>query len=385
MKILLVAPTYLPSRRANTIQTMKMAQAAQILGHNVCVLVPDPGRGEVLDWDFIAYHYGLNQRFEVRWLPINTKLRGYDYGVKAIRFFQKWQNADILYTRLPQAAAFSSLLNIPTIFEIHDLPGGAVGPILFRGYLRGRGGKRVVFITKALRDAVNETIWPVPDQKESIIAPDGVDLSRYEDIRNPELSRVNLRRKGVNQLDISRFTIGYTGHMYPGRGVSLILEIASRLPQFSFLLVGGDPHGVRDIQVKLGERKLVNVFLTGFVPNTDLPEYQAACDVLLMPYQRMVSASSGGDIGRFLSPMKLFEYLACGRVIISSDLPVLSEVLNASNAILLPPEKPNLWVSALLDLKENHIRRETLSSNARRDSKAYSWESRAARIFSSET
>ena len=113
-----------------------------------------------------------------------------------------------------------------------------------------------------------------------------------------------------------------------------------------------------------------------------ITRFQAACDVLLMPYQRRVSASSGGDIGSFLSPMKMFEYLACGRVIISSNLPVLLEVLNETNAILLPPEDPALWVSAILEIKEDHTRRETLGNNARRDAKSYTWESRAARIFS---
>ena len=382
MKILLVAPTYLPSRRANTIQIMKMAQAAVDLGHHVRVLVPDSVNGKVLDWDDLANHYGIRSRFRMEWIPIDPRLRGYDYGVKAVRYFKRWRDADSLYTRLPQAAALGSLLNIPTIYEVHDLPGGMVGRFLYRCFLKGKGAHRLIIITKALQDAISKRIAPVPAPPFSIIAPDGVDLARYEDIQEPENARRTLGLEGFTHLPITRFTIGYTGHLYPGRGLGLIIQIASKLPQFSFLIVGGDPQAVRKLQAELDIQKRENVLMTGFVPNMDLPRYQAACDVLLLPYQRRVAASSGGDIGKYLSPMKLFEYLACGRAILSSNLPALTEVLNDSNSILLPPDDPNAWVAAIHDLKDDPDYRDAIASNARRDSLLYTWESRAARILS---
>ncbi len=145
----------------------------------------------------------------------------------------------------------------------------------------------------------------------------------------------------------SCFTAGYTGHLYAGRGGELMIELAARLPEITFLLVGGEPPDVARLQAKVNARQLDNVILTGFIPNADLPLYQAACDVLLMPYQKPVAASSGGDIAPYLSPMKLFEYLACGRAILSSDLPVLREVLNPANAVLLDPETSRAWAAAL--------------------------------------
>ena len=121
--------------------------------------------------------------------------------------------------------------------------------------------------------------------------------------------------------------------------------------------------------------------LTGFVPNIDLPKYQAACDVLLMPYQHQVAASSGGDIARYLSPMKLFEYLASGRPIVSSDLPVLRETLNAKNAIMLSPEDINGWKIALQNLSSDPVRRLALGNQARQDAMSYSWSERARKIL----
>jgi len=129
---------------------------------------------------------------------------------------------------------------------------------------------------------------------------------------------------------------------------------------------------------------LKNVILTGFVPNAELPRYQAACDVLLMPYQRQVAASSGGDISRYLSPMKLFEYLACERPIVSSDLPVLREVLHAGNSILLPCDDTDAWVSALQKLEIDAGLRQRLATQARLDAQQYTWEARAEKILSEQ-
>ncbi len=117
------------------------------------------------------------------------------------------------------------------------------------------------------------------------------------------------------------------------------------------------------------------------MPNAELPLYQAACDVLLMPYQQKVAASSGGDIARYLSPMKLFEYLACQRPIVSSDLAVLQEVLNPQNAILAPADDPAAWERAIQSLRSDPELRNRLASQARQDAQRYTWETRARRIL----
>jgi len=101
----------------------------------------------------------------------------------------------------------------------------------------------------------------------------------------------------------------------------------------------------------------------------------------MMPYQPRVAASSGGDIGRYLSPMKMFEYMASGRAILSSDLPVLREVLTSQNALLLPPEDVVVWVTALQELRQNPHLRNGLAEQARRDVVRFTWESRAKRVL----
>ncbi len=406
MKIAVIAPTEIPSRRANSMQVMKMAQAFVILGHQLRLVAPrytqvgytdttekcnlsteiDGNFRNVPDliWENLSKHYGIKHRFPIDWLPATPRLRGYDYGLRAVRWARKWK-AELIYTRLPQSAAISSTMRLATILETHDLPQGRFGGMIFLRFLRGRGAKRLVLITKALATDISQKLDIDCLPPFTVIAPDGVDLERYAHLPEPTSARFSLYQHKFafrnKDIPIDRFTVGYTGHLYEGRGADLLLELGARLPEFLFLIVGGEPQDVSHLQEIVNARGLENIILTGFIPNSDLANYQAACDVLIMPYQSRVSASSGGDISRYLSPMKLFEYLASERAIISSDLPVLQEVLNAKNSILLSGEDLNSWMDAIRMLHSNPELRMKLAKKARQDANLYTWESRAKHIL----
>jgi glycosyltransferase involved in cell wall biosynthesis len=381
MRLTLIAPTSLPSRRANTIQVMKMADAIAGLGHEIVVLVPRTGAihesPAPSSWNDLARHYGLAHEFPIHWLATHPRLRSYDFGWQAVRWAKKW-GADLIYSRHPQAAAFASLTGTPTILEIHDLPRGAAGTRLFRAFIRGRGARKLVVITNALANDLRSHYRR--SKIEDQVLPDGVDLARYRNLPPSGKARTALPVPG---LQPPVFTAGYTGHLYPGRGADLILQLARRLPDIQFLLAGGDPEDVERLQAQITNYQLPisNLHLLGFLPNADLPRYQAACDVLLMPYQASVAASSGGDIARYLSPMKVFEYLACGRVILSSDLPVLREILNERNALLLPPADVDAWVRAIEAVRADAGKYAEIANTAKKDAEQYSWEARARKVL----
>ena len=73
--------------------------------------------------------------------------------------------------------------------------------------------------------------------------------------------------------------------------------------------------------------------------------------------------------------------MACGRAILTSDLPVLHEVLNEENAVFCPPDDLAAWVAAVQSLASDSPRRERLAAQALQDVRQYSWRNRMEKIL----
>ncbi|MDF1499282.1 MAG: glycosyltransferase [Anaerolineales bacterium] len=371
MRITCIAASQIPSRTANSMEVMKVCQAFVELGHSVRLWVP--GRDPAEERQLLKSNYGLRVEFPITWMPASPLLRRYDFSFHAVRQAQRW-GAELYYCWPLQAAAYSSMRNLPTVVEMHDLPKGRLGPRLLRRALKGSGLKQVMPITRALKTCLSGEYGALFDEVGSVVLPSGVDLWQYENLPGPAEARAELGLR-------DSITAGYTGHLYEGRGMNMLLELAERCPEIQFIWAGGERETVAQWKDRIAAQGLGNIILLGFVENRRLPMVQAACEALLMPYERRISVSSGGDTARFASPMKLFEYLASGRAILSSDLPVFREVLNESNSILLPPEDVVAWSSALKDLMRDETRRRQLARQARADASMYDWRARQETVL----
>jgi glycosyltransferase involved in cell wall biosynthesis len=94
-----------------------------------------------------------------------------------------------------------------------------------------------------------------------------------------------------------------------------------------------------------------------------------------------MGSSGSADSAAVASPMKMFEYMAAGRAIVSSDLPVVKEVLNEKNAVFCEPEDLGKWKVEIESLLGNKARRIVLGERARGDVQGYTWVARAQRIM----
>ncbi len=372
MRIACISASSVPSRSANSIQVMKVCQSLVELGHSVRLLLP--GETPEVRWSELEEHYGLRARFPIHWLRAFRGLRRYDFALRAVWHGLRW-SADLFYIWNYQSAALASVLGLPTLLEMHDRPYGRFAPQLFRLYLKGRGSRRLLCTTEALRLWLEDAYAVQLRPPFTILSPNGVDLECYEGLPDPQEAR--------RQLDLpQRFTACYTGHLYSGRGAGLMLELARRHGDLSFVWAGGEPGAIHSWRERLTAEGVSNVTLLGFLPHKQVPGLHAAGDVLLMPYGRKIRVSSGDETSAFACPMKIFEYLAAGRPILSSDLPVFREVLNERNAILLPPEDVDAWDQALEGLIADPERRTALGRQSREDAHRYAWEARARSALS---
>jgi glycosyltransferase involved in cell wall biosynthesis len=78
--------------------------------------------------------------------------------------------------------------------------------------------------------------------------------------------------------------------------------------------------------------------------------------------------------------LKVFGYMAAGKPILCSDLPVLREVIeDGRNGLLLPPEDPKAWATTLRYLVDNPAECSRLGATARADFLArHTWQQRAS-------
>ncbi len=366
MKIACLTPSKIPASTANSIQAVKAVHALAALGHDVRLYFPGT---EPVTWDELVDPYELSARFDLFPLASNPKLKRYDFIWKGVRDARRWQ-ADMVYTWLPQAAWLAGKSGMSAVLEMHDRLTGIAGPLFFRWFLGMKQKKRLLVITRALQKRLEKQIKEAINPDILRVAPNGVDLERYHGLPSSSITR--------SLLDLpEQFTAVYTGHFYAGRGMDLLFRLALELPDVAFLWVGGKPEDVTAWQTRVDEAGLRNVTLTGFVPKMKLPLYQAAGDVLLMPYENDIAGSSGGNSAEICSPMKMFDYLATGRVIITSDLPVLHEVLNTGNAVFCPPNNVDSWAATIRMLRSDPAQARMLADQARRDALQYSWQNRA--------
>ena len=370
MRIAAISNSRIPSVTANSIQAMKVCEALAQLGHNVRLMAPR--ETPAVDWKHLASHYGLKDEFPVEWLSSRRGLRRLDF-VWYARAAARRHGADLVYTWLPQSAAVEAWVRRPVILEMHADVAGRMGGWWLRQLWRSPRG-RLLVTTAALRGALERSTRMQFPNDAVQITPNGVDLERYEGLPGPEEARGRLQLPGV-------LTVGFTGHFYAGRGIELLFELARALPGLHFLWVGGTSEAVSIWREKLQAANVRNVTLTGFVENMRLPLYQAACEVLLMPYGSSIAASSGQEIGEVINPMKMFEYMAVRRPIITSDLPAIREVLNDSMAVFCPPGDAGVWKAAVLALASDPNRRVELAGNARREVEMYTWLRRERRAL----
>ena len=359
----------IPSFFANGVHVMRMCDAFTDAGHDV-TLYTAPGTDAYADLDPYAY-YGVRHRFAIRYLPYTENTpTGYWKRAEQVReMLIRDTVPDLVYGRDPYSLARAADL-APFVYEVHQVRKDVAPPWTEHELFARPLLARVVAITHALaRDLqdIHHGLGPLP----VLVAPDCADPpDPGTAVSAPDLP---------GRPDAPR--IGYVGHLYNGRGIDLILDLAGRLPGFDFHLVGGTAEDRARWEDPCPHP---NVYFHGHLPPAALPGYFPLFDVVLAPYQRKVYTWGGiEETGRWASPMKLFEYMAHGRAIIASDLPVLHEVLqDRVNCLLRPPDQPQAWAEAVAELVADLVLRRKLGDEARRQfSQLYTWRRRADTVL----
>jgi glycosyltransferase involved in cell wall biosynthesis len=382
LRILYLADIRFPLERANGIQSVETCHALAARGHDVVLRVrrdtSRPARDPLGFYQLppipslhLEYAPSLDGAIPTRMAYVATALgRGTLRG-----------RADVIFTR--DLGVASALLRIPralrppVVYESHGfapsvttalpaLLSEASAPSPSKIARLGRRERRVwrradgyVTITYALCRELERRFG----SRQVSVIPDGVRLSPARTFAPP--------------VRHSPPVVGYAGHLYPWKGVDLLVSALAMLPGVHGLIVGGHDREPDLARLRrqaetahIGDR----VRFTGFVSPGDVQRYLSEADVLVLPNPETEISRS------YSSPLKLFEYLAAGRPIVASNLPAFREVLSAEEAVLVQPGSASAIAHAVERILNSDALAMRLARNAFDAAAQYSWDARAERL-----
>lgn len=368
-KLFLIFNGRFPSEKAAALFAARSAGAFVRTGYDVTMLVPS--RREVNETAESAY--GLPKDVRVAYLPIMNGFslplpRVLGYWINALSFscsafeylLRNAHRADIIYSNEPLPLFFVSFRFPHTAYEMHDFPESKKSA--FGIFLRRM--ERVIIHN---RWKTEQAMKSFSISKDKVLTePNAVDIQAF----NPSYSQREAREK--LGLPEEGTIVAYTGHLYGWKGADTLAAAALTMPDIAFYFVGGTPE---DIASYKAQYEAANIHWVGFRPHAEIPIWQRAADVLVLPNTAKEAISA-----RYTSPMKLYEYLASGTPVVASKIPSVEEIANDAMVTFAEADNPELFAGAIRAVLAD---RETSMQRSRFGQEAmvtHTWDARAARI-----
>ena len=379
MHIYYVDPHPVPGDCPEAMQILQTVDALAAVGCDVTLLTPASASLDA------AAILGRPLHARVRLWPLNvprawwwTARSSQPFYRAACAHMRKVRDCDVLLVRNLKLA--EHLLRLPhrprLVFETHEVfartfaeqhPKPGVRTRFKLARLRAREG--AVYRQADALAALTE--WLITDLREeygvatpAAVVPDGVDL------QFAEAALLRERPDGPARLL-------YLGSLHPWKGVSSLISALARIPDAYLQIAGGPVERIAELQAQARTLEVASrVEFLGHVMPVNRFKVIAQADICLLP----LSDTSIGS--RYTSPLKLFEYMALGKPIVSADVPAIRSVLTSGvSALLVPPGDVDALAAAVRKLMGQPAMAAQLGGQARQLAQQYSWQARAAKLL----
>ncbi len=376
MRILYIANARIPTEKAHGVHIIHMCEAFAKAGMDVELVIP---------WRFNSFkedayqYYDVEKVFSIRRVPsldlvqlgkIGFFIQERTFLFSVILYIFFLGKRKIVYVRGERLAKgiLSAIPSTPLVLETHIMPRD---PSVYKNTFRMARG--IVVVTKSYEEDLKRL-----GVQNVLYVPDAVSLERF--VSSP--SKLQCREKLHIPSDMR--IVGYVGKYRTNdqpKGVEDLIAAFSDLVQdhsdVFLLLVGINTDEINEVEALFAQHGVpaAQYRCIGHVRQVDVPTYLKACDVLVMNYPAL------GHYVHYMSPLKLFEYMASGVPIVSTDLPSIRDILNESNALLIPPDSRSALAKGVLTLLNDTARATVLAEQALRDVQQYTWDKRAEHIL----
>jgi len=191
----------------------------------------------------------------------------------------------------------------------------------------------------------------------------GVDVERF----NPDVDGYVMRKKlGIGKHDVVLFFMGW---LYQFSGLrEVAIELAKVKDEHSNikLLIVGEGDLYQELQQIKKDCGLEQLILVGWQPYERIPEYIAASDICLLP-------AYNNEVMRNIVPIKMYEYMACGKPVISTRLPGIVKEFDHNNGVICV-DQPTEVLKKAIELCGDDGSIVECGARARKLVEKYSWD-----------
>lgn len=356
----------LPSTETDTEQVINTIAALGRRGVDVELMIPRARPSSPLTHDELCAYYQVQGPFRVVELPaLSRRYRPLQKAMHSVRAARVKDNFDVWYTRNLSSVAAGLARGHRVAYE-HFRPWPDQYPPLepvLRQMMRHPKFLGAILHSPYALESFRKI--GVPEQRLTVIC-NGFDPGKME----PRLDK-SAARDSIGLPRDAKIVV-YAGHVNERKGLEVLLDMARQCPDIVFVLVGSQGEGV----IEQAARAVPNMRIVPWQRFDKTVVFLYAADVLVIP----PSLTPLTQHGTTVLPMKLFTYLATGRVILGPRAEDTASLLNDANAVLVPPGDSKAASRALLEIVADDEHQRALASAARTTAEGFTWAARAERI-----
>ena len=310
MNISYVSNSSCPSHVPSSLQIVKTCEFLSKNGNNVSLIIPNTSQSKLSINNF----YDIKNKFKIiRLLKFKKFPLGLSYYFYSlISFFKAKKISELIISRNFFVIFLCIMFKKKCIIEIHhDIKIEA---------------RIVQFLFKNFNIFDNENLIKI------IAISNAIKINYLENFKLKNLNKIFVLPSGSSlkfnfstPLQKKRLKLGYFGSINSSKGIDLIIKLSKYDKHNDYFIFGGLKEQVLKLNRKNHNK---NLFIYSHLNYKELKKKIILMDIFLIPYSKNVTAAGEvSNITNFTSPLKLFDYMSAGKLILSSELDSLKEIL----------------------------------------------------------